>query len=1006
MPPIPRPQPPRSSVGWTAPNSSCGTKARWATPRPRWLASGQPFVGRHTRRLWPRSSWIAGRRCTTKRRKRPLANAQLSLTQLIGEPSTGATIIQTALENGGKATHDGHVITLGTQEFADALGELKTAGMWKPMLSSIPTHGVDFVPSATSWGRFKDFMYRWGYSKPDVAASRGPLFRTIATRDYRYMMSIGYDHTAALAIAQEHAARQTAAIMFEIGGHTSGEHFIRNVAPFFPAWRELAKTWMVKIPSSLGGLSDSGLPLVRLLGWGMGEVRIARRASIVASAAKQAGLYRTDSRGDIVIRFPIVGDVINAALGLIPGLDGVEFIPEEFPLKSLFGIFPIPTDIMNNEKTWSERLEGVPPTLGAIPASALGIADDLPGLQWAKELENWVAPYGTDASFMGANVDNFLIAIGLGGKLPWMTSTTREFQKAMETSAILDGQRQYFQQNPPPVRPPEWETWGTLERDAWTDTVLAPWVRAMIDYGEHYKTKKYLTKVVTGMVMPFSMQTSDEGQEELAQMWAYLQPFEDAQADPSGNINSSIISTFLLEHPEMEAWMTGKYFDGRPDSSEIESFNDFVQAIKDGEVSVKSPEDFAVSLYARNSLNFAYRRREAVWKRIKNRPDPVWAYLMDPKLKDELDDINGQIADFRDYMGTVGSEIPGQTKPYSIFAEEEQAIKDLRSGAPSTTPDLTHTQEQMKELGYLVKELDKYVKLDPEAIETEKYYKMQSKISEVTASLYPQNDPFYTAVGKFYDMNADYWEQNARLYDELDASEPADDPIIYNKIRNLNKRFDHPEPYKGHRFPSPEEYAFNLRTPEEQDQKVASWATLPAVYLTQFQREQVGYSLKPKQQDKADKLATYAFKAKMAQQEWLARNNKTSDEDATKIYETAVASYASELGLSKYWAETQRPEYVKMGKALDLGSRTNSWNIISKWATDLNAQITAAGYSPSSTTGAMQQWAYAWFINNVSALHDPELDDILASLGTALSGDNALAPEQLLKKLFFGVYYQ
>jgi len=88
-----------------------------------------------------------------------------------------------------------------------------------------------------------------------------------------------------------------------------------------------------------------------------------------------------------------------------------------------------------------------------------------------------------------------------------------------------------------------------------------------------------------------------------------------------------------------------------------------------------------------------------------------------------------------------------------------------------------------------------------------------------------------------------------------------------------------------------------------------------------------------------------------------------------------------------------------------LGDTIPSWNTVAGWATNLRAQITAAGYSPSSASGSGQRQAYAWFEQAVNNLHDDALNKVLEQLQVALGkSGRPLAPDQLLQVLFFDVY--
>jgi len=294
--------------------------------------------------------------------------------------------------------------------------------------------------------------------------------------------------------------------------------------------------------------------------------------------------------------------------------------------------------------------------------------------------------------------------------------------------------------------------------------------------------------------------------------------------------------------------------------------------------------------------------------------------------------------------------------------------------------------------------------LDPAA--SDNYYKLTTKLYAAVDKMYGNDDPFTNAQGWYYEhVNGPYWEESGKLYDQLASTEPADKPLIYNKLRNLTIRYEQPVTHAGYTYPTPEFYQFALWTPDEQVQHIADWAQLPAEWLTPFQRDKVGYSLVGKQNKAANLVSDYAFKADRALGKWLYDHGKSSDSDMSALVDRKVAEYAQQLGVGKYWAETKQPKYVRIGKALHLGDTIPSWNTVAGWATNLRAQITAAGYSPSSASGSGQRQAYAWFQQSVNNLHDDALNKILEQLQVALGKPGRpLAPDQLLQVLFFDVY--
>lgn len=938
--------------------------------------------------------------------KEAIELTQRELIDHIGS-GAGAERIRNALANEGWTVYNGKRVKIGSKGFTNMLDDLTARGEWVPRTKRIPSAAFAFVPAdkPAALRNLRDWIYRWCYTKLDLAASRSPLYRTLAQREFRNLRASGYDVAEATTLAGKVAAERTADIMFEIGAHTTGEHFLKTTMPFFPAWRELADTYLFRLPGQIGkiGSAEDASRFLKVTGWGLGSVELAHRVNLIHDAALATGLLRHDAEGnlEVPIGFSWVNALMNGVLGTdVPMLTSTD-------VQSSFGIFPIPLQLLSNDKELSPtaRLFGALPTLGAPATLALDKVEDLLGHpHWTEYLNDAVAPYGMDPNLSTNNVTNIMVGLGLERYIFWETNSARTYREAIELSTASDGLRIYTQDHPVPDYPKNWDDMPEDRRQIWQENVLAPWLAAGIHAADQYKTGFYLGKGIAGSLFPMSFDVTDEGSEAMAKMWDSLRVFEGM--DDSTNPSVATITNFMKANPELEAYLTSKYIDTRTTVNSDESFDDVHEAIANGTLQARTPTDLAILMIGRNNVNALHRRKDTLDKRIQAHENPVLFYLTHPKVRQVRSERSREIRDYFDWQSTPESKISDdQTKTFTELYNQSNEFRMLRNDEHDLTYSLTRKQEKLLDAEDAMSQLDKWITLDPEAPGTQKFYHALNRVHEAISKAYDATeDPFWKAVGQFYETNGHYYAETGKLYDQLGPANDTEDSYIYNQIRNLSNQYSGQTTYHGYTLPSPEEYQWAAWTPQEQEDHIAKWNSLPAEYLTEFQREQAGYNLSSKQQKQADGLANYAFRVDRAKDKYI--ENGGNSDSAREISDKAVAQYAADHGLKKYWAQANQPDYIKIGNALHLDERTADWTYLSNAATSYRAQIQAAGYEPSGN-GLMAQQAYAYFLSAYHSMHSPELTKIIMNMSTALatSSDNSqLDEDATVLRLFFDVY--
>jgi hypothetical protein len=207
-------------------------------------------------------------------------------------------------------------------------------------------------------------------------------------------------------------------------------------------------------------------------------------------------------------------------------------------------------------------------------------------------------------------------------------------------------------------------------------------------------------------------------------------------------------------------------------------------------------------------------------------------------------------------------------------------------------------------------------------------------------------------------------------------------------------------------FPTPEEYTFAKKSPQEQRENVAHWAALPSEYLTEFQRQQVGYDISDDQQAAVTKYVNYyADKSSEMKQYEFEHNISTSSSahDNLKAYLGQLAQdKAKELGVTDEVASMNAPIYQKVGDALDLHG-TPGWNKALELRQTVIDNLHAQGYVPDSTT-VQGVKAREHMTEQLDALRkkDPHLDAALTTIANGVGHTNHY---ELTNYLFFDMTF-
>lgn len=921
-----------------------------------------------------------------------IQNTHLELQQMIGE-GPGADKIRAAIRR-GSAEFDGEVITAGTSEFADAIERMYHAGEWAPQSTFLPAHAAEYLP----WSRraqhglirFRDFMFRNFYTRPDLAFSRSALYRQMAKREFRNRVRRGYSPANAARGAQAYAARGTADYMFTLGAKTSGEYFLRNISPFFPAFRELATTWLKRVPQAMGGGS-----------WLLGAGLVARRGDVWLDFFKNQGWVREDERGNLFVPIPGLAEFTS----FVTGAD-VKFVAET-PLESIAGLLPNPAGLFKTEDEegnplpWHERARGLMPSLGAIDALLLARMSDLLGgkLDWA---EDAFTLFGAEQS-LGPIAWDRLWEAHFDQPLPWVMGQSRTAHENQQTWAKIDGARIYMMNNPmPDFRDFDEDGDGRLseEEDAELRIANRAYVEELALASDRYATNLYMIRGFSSMLLPFSLRLEDEGKSQMQTLWATIDALPD---DERGRFGSAIISGWLAENPQLEGYMTGKTLDMSLAEDPNRTLDEYMDMVAEHPEMVRSFDDWVVFSMGMNSYGVFQSRLNEIYEEAAGEPPADWLANFDAKEALEVERL--AFEDFKDWSTDVDNFLPDQTQSFMDMLNVSEEYRARRDG---DSPRLSRAQEALLDFNTQFKEYAKYFSPNPESADD--YFAMREAAFEALRRA--GGSAISQAQNWWFEQVSDgYYDKLDKLYTKLDRTNQRDHAPIFQEIRDLAAEYHEPRTNPEHpewgEFRSPEELLFTKMSNKDQETQLTQWADLPPEFLTEFQREQVGYTVPEGKQDDANELARLVTMGNYRLKKWAGRNDVSPSsnvyKDAKKRFDDFYAQTARERGLGAFWKEMNAPAYERVGNALNLGARTEVW----AWAVDsvdeLRRRVEAAGYSPSGTSDlalSYHKWTAEAF--RVVRRENAEFDRILNELSIALGEPgNSLTHDDLVSTLFW-----
>ena len=802
----------------------------------------------------------------------------------------------------------------------------------------------------------------------DTKFTRGSVFGQARARWYDELKARGYSDKDAKAIAHVKAAAQTRDIMYDLTNRTSAQRALKHLFWFAPATQELLYTWLVKIPSQSY--------------WPVGAASLWLKKGLARPLLKQAdklpfvkNLIEEDEDGEYHISIPLVDRILEGdfqSLNFVGGQN--KNLPKWLPLNPV-------------------------PQLGTGGNLLLSQAE----LKWGgpfKEMGDWLQPYGPESGIAPRQL-TYAWEAAFGTAPPWEKMHSGYVQRQFNKSVDLGIRQAYSELWHEGVRPPHPEDYGT-----WNDETLS-WDRTpeeekayFAEFNEYWDTVeergRSMARGTAGLMFlsailsPAALHVTTADQKMWTKFWNDI--YKDGQMTEE---EADRLDGLLGENPGSLAYVTS--FTVRGDEPRQLPFskdedNEFWYDYVSGQREILNPKEYLLAVAANESRRY-YQAEQASLNRGK---DP-FAILLRGYEEDQ--------ADARYYA---------HWKNFLAMHDDVEAYVNKQTAAWKADNNLpsNYEAERLAEAQNLLRQISTQVTGET-GYRPEEWRSVMGQIGK----MYSEEGDFpapQTATERahawFFSQLDDYFKRVEPLYQQAEQLKSLglgdQASAIYDQIRRINNQGL--GSYKGMQAPSAEEYFFGKKSPVEQQAAINTWASRPITWLSDFQRETVGYSIDSEDAKFLDAVGKF--------DEWyydqLQNISPTSKEhDAWEAWRlqrlSAMAVEAGGNAQELLDLQLAKP-YTRITET-GFGQDVPGWEELNRLAGYVNSSLVASGVSPrgfSEEAITLKSWFYVQLEN--MRRENPAIRDAFEELEMSfpLDGDIPRRGVVLYEALYFGNFYE
>ena len=910
-----------------------------------------------------------------------IKNIRLEMNQVIGK-GPGAKQVLGAAKSGRIKVGDktfqirdtreidlktGKTVVDDSEELADELLRMYRAGEWKPDVYQFPGSWADYMPPSRGniLGQLKkasDWAFHNFYARPDLALGRKPLARQIASREYDRLRKLGYSKDGAEEAARIYGARQTADLLFTIGANSSADYWLRSFMPFFPAWKELAATWLVKIPRDVGGGGVTG--------WVVGAPAVARRIDAWVDFFVDTGIVHKE--GD-QWRVNIPGG--EKIVELFTGMPNQEL---SFSADSLTSLLPTPS-MDADEPFW----KGMLPTVGAPTGMVLHTMSEKFGGIF-EEIENTFTLFGGDQSLGPASID--YIAESFGITMPWMSGQTSEMHEIRKNGAFIDALRVKYEEAY--GSKPKLEDYKNEQQYL---EASAAWLEDLYIEAENASQGWYLLRGISSMVLPFSIKYTDDANTELSALWDVINTAETELDDRS--MITPLLEGLRQSHPELELYLTGKSISLVPDNPErVDSYETYIDEIKEGTRLAFTPEQWLVWALGNQEAALHRSRLNEIFNKFAGTPQQ-WL-LSDFQSSKALNEENRRWDLYLEQSKELANimDVKDDAGQPTSFAQMYDQFYQAKVGRYSEEEQISLTLEQQKatEAMEALESLSRF--FGAGRYTDDEYLAVKRTLNEIADKDYESKDPVFGAINWWWDQHEEYFDSKDAIWRKIDATPSSARGPLYRQLADIENEWA-TKTIKHQQwgvFPSVQEVMFQKLSRPAQDVRLYGWAKLPVEFLSRYQRQKV-YG-KTKRDNALDEL-TQRIGVNEHNLEVIVDTNAIStsslEYDALRARTDRLnMQAAADLKVADIYKTWQQPAYKRVSTLINNPYWTQTVRIIDAGATLLEkAEVSPRG----STTAAVVYQRRAIQAIEMYRQQDREFDKLMEKFEIAY-GEGADEP--------------
>jgi hypothetical protein len=831
----------------------------------------------------------------------------------------------------------------------------------------------------------------------DVHLTRSSLYYQVCERTYRGLRTAGYTAEDATAFAEARASAVTRGVMYDLSARTTYQRALKDVFWFAPAYQEILSVWLGKIPAQYY--------------WPVGMLKLAGQAGAMYSLFQQLGVIQKDANGTDVIAIPgfdkLVENLTGKALDVLVGQRGQHFkVPDLITMK-LTGFNLV--------------LGSFGPSLSYAPSKALAVAAREFGGVF-KALSEVMLPYGLDPMMSPRTVaygleclgapKNFVTAIEMFSQDYIYQVYDKSYDQAMQyaVAEMVDkgvkppDPQDYSDTTDPLTNLPDFTPAAREKYQA----AQSAYIKQVFVGADSYFHGIACTKLIGSSVTPAALYLSSADKEAFSKFWNTVFPTEQTEMTEK---QYNMIDSYLADHPNSVAFHTWTTMYGTP-ARQLPYQSTGDQAWQDaywtGERQVLTPEEMARALAWNQSRALYLAHLQGELRAISPSLDVPTLLKNGYARAQALNAYHDQWDTYMELNPELKAEADARARG---IAEKYGEPTDANAAGRLATAYRLFNELAPMFTGEDGLRMDEYTRIRAEmgqALSENVDFGKPTTASEKQMSWYYDN-----VAGPFYD----------RVQPLLSKATAAAEQGVYagtywDKYRRINNAYARDVAGRtgpdGTIYPTPEEVSFGSRPPAEQQRALLNWASKPIAWLSDFQREQLGYETFPDENKFFAGITkiTDGFYDYVQKKDWYPSSTDYRNAEAAKDHQ--IQALAKKYGPQAVaaLALSDAPPYVRLAE-MGYGKDSKMWgNVISATeAVIANIQKPVPGYPDGYSIRSWGQVAAAqkvWLYGLITQLRqeNPAYDRLWDELSVAipLRGYDHREGSPLYEAVLFGQF--